>query len=399
MKVLVTDGDERPALAITRALGRRGVTVLVGDERPACLAASSRYAAGQVVYPSPYRAPQAFQRFLAELVAHAKVDAVMPVCDVTTTLTCAMQDRLRRHTALAVPPLFAFDRMTDKSAALRAAAACGIPIPRTEFVSGLSGLAAAAGRVAYPAVVKSSRSRIATAQGWVGTTVQYVSDEADLRRVYERTAYLQTHPSLIQARVDGPGTGLFVLFDRGELLTAFAHRRLREKPPSGGVSVLCESVPVDPVLRAGARRLLAPLRWHGVAMLEYKEDRRTGELLLLEVNGRFWGSLELAVHAGVDFPYLTFQLARGERPQVPESYRVGLQNRWLLGDLDHLLLRLRRQPCGAGLPAGARSRLEALADFLGSTAARVHDQVASGDDPAPFRYELRRYLRTCFAAA
>ena len=75
-------------------------------------------------------------------------------------------------------------------------------------------------------------------------------------------------------------------------------------------------------------------------MLEYKQDHRSGVPFLMEVNGRFWGSLQLAVDAGVDFPYLCCQLALGQAPDVPASYTVGVRSRWLLGDLDHLLLRV-----------------------------------------------------------
>ena len=83
----------------------------------------------------------------------------------------------------------------------------------------------------------------------------------------------------------------------------FAHRRLREKPPSGGVSVYRESVAPDPSLVARAAALLAGLGWRGVAMVEMKTDARTGTPYLMEVNGRFWGSLQLAVDAGVDGIY------------------------------------------------------------------------------------------------
>src|SRR5205085_6819270 len=97
---------------------------------------------------------------------------------------------------------------------------------------------------------------------------------------------------------------VFALFDRGALVADFAHRRLREKPPAGGASVLSESAPVDPCLREQVVRLLGSIGWHGVAMVEYKHDLRSGATVLMEVNGRFWGSLQLAVDAGVDFPFL-----------------------------------------------------------------------------------------------
>jgi hypothetical protein len=47
MKVLVTDGDQRPALAIVRALGRRGAPVVVGEEHPR--AGSSMIATAQMI--------------------------------------------------------------------------------------------------------------------------------------------------------------------------------------------------------------------------------------------------------------------------------------------------------------------------------------------------------------
>ena len=391
MKVFVTDGDQRPALAITRSLGRRGITVLVGEEQPHSLASRSRYCAGHVTYPSPYRCAEAFQRFVVELVQRESVDLIVPVTDVTTASVCLNQEALRRYVRVVAPPFAAFDLVTNKASALLAAQGCGIPIPRTVFVDGLSGLETVVDRIEYPAVVKPARSRIPTRDGWVGTSVHYAFSEAELRRLYEETGYLASYPSLIQPRIVGPGLGLFVLFDHGELLAAFAHERRREKPPSGGVSVLCESVLVEPRLLDDAVRLLGPLGWHGVAMLEYKRDRSTGEALLLEVNGRFWGSLQLAVDAGVDFPYLCHRLALGHRPEVLPAYRVGVRNRWLMGDLDHLLLRLLSKDRDLCLPDGAPSRWRVLIDFVSCSGNGLHDQVVSRDDPGPFLYELRRY--------
>jgi predicted ATP-grasp superfamily ATP-dependent carboligase len=393
MKAFVTDGDERAALAVTRSLGRRGVSVMVGEQQPFCLASSSKYCARQVTYPSPYRQPGAFRRFLQDFVQRERVDVIVPVTDVTTSSISFIEEALRPFAAIAAPPFQAFDHVTDKSTVLRSAARCGIPIPRTHFVDGLSALRRVVERVEYPAVVKPARSRVLTDLGWLGTRVHYAHSEMELRRLYEQTTYLTSYPSLIQQRVVGPGVGLFVLFDHGQLVTSFAHRRLREKPPSGGVSVLCESVPVDPRLRDDAIRLLGPLGWHGVAMLEYKQDGATGDRFLMEVNGRFWGSLQLAVDAGVDFPYLSCELALGRRPDVPQRYRVGVQNRWLLGDLDHLLERLLKREANLCLPDTAPSRLRTLIEWMACTRPGVHDQVISGDDPCPFLYELHQYAR------
>lgn len=394
IKAFVTDGDERPALAITRSLGRRGVSVLAGAERAVSLASSSRYCLRHVTYPSPYRSPEAFDRFVQDLVERERVDLVVPVTDVTTHLVARRQDALRRQAAIAAPPFEAFEIVSNKWSLLQRAAQCGIPIPRTHFVDGLAGLRPLLSHIGYPAVLKPARSRMLTDAGWVAGSVQYAHTESDLLRLYRATECLSSHPSLIQERIVGPGIGVFVLCDHGRLLAAFAHRRLREKPPSGGVSVLCESVAVDPELRQQAVRLLEPLGWHGVAMMEYKQDRRTGIPVLMEVNGRFWGSLQLAVDAGVDFPFLSSELALGRRPDVPAAYEVGVRSRWLLGDLDHLLIRLLRSD--RDLPDTAPSKLQTMVNFLKFASPGLRYDVFRRNDPGPTFHELRQYVKALF---
>jgi predicted ATP-grasp superfamily ATP-dependent carboligase len=317
------------------------------------------------------------------------IDVIVPVTDITTHEVAGNRDLLAPHAAVAAPRLDAFELVSDKSALLVRAAACGIPIPRTEFVDGLAGLHGVVDRVRYPAVIKPARSRIRTDAGWVPATVRYARCEAELWDCYRTTEYLAAHPSLIQERIVGPGTGVFVLCEHGRVRAAFAHRRLRERPPSGGASVLSESVAPDPELVAQAARLLGPLGWHGVAMLEYKRDLRSGVPFLMEVNGRFWGSLQLAVDAGVDFPYLCCQLALGQAPDIPASYKVGVRSRWLLGDLDHLLLRMFHS--GRDLPADAPSRLRTLVEFLTPAASGLHHDVFRLDDPRPALHELRQF--------
>src|SRR2546430_8599658 len=83
--------------------------------------------------------------------------------------------------------------------------------------------------------------------------------------------------------------------------------------------------------------ILDHVGWHGAAMVEFKV-RADGRPYLMEINPRFWGSLQLAIDAGVDFPWLAYQLAAGLTPDSVEGYRIGVRNRWLLGDLDHVYL-------------------------------------------------------------
>jgi predicted ATP-grasp superfamily ATP-dependent carboligase len=394
VNVLVTDGQQRAALAITRSLGRRGLRVWVSEEEPGSLAAASRYCAREVIYPSPYRDPSEFERFLLRFIEREPVHALLVASDVTTHVVSRNADLIRPHVATAVPPFDAFECVTDKWTLLQRAIAHDIPIPVTHFVDGKAALAPHLPRIDYPAVVKPTRSRMLTRAGWISGTAQYAADEAALLRLYRETEYLASAPSLIQERIIGNGLGVFVLCDRGRVVATFAHTRLREKPPSGGVSVLCESAPFDPELQDQAIRLLEPLGWHGVAMLEYKQHLRTGRPVLMEVNGRFWGSLQLAVDAGLDFPYLSCQLALGRQLNLPVPYAVGIKSRWTLGDFDHLLARLRHGR--AGLPENAPSVWGAVVDFVRAAAPSVRAEMLRRDDRGPAYRELCQYLTSSF---
>lgn len=82
------------------------------------------------------------------------------------------------------------------------------------------------------------------------------------------------------------------------------HRRIREVPPSSAA----ESTYNSELLKLG-RKILELLNWHGVAMVEFRRDSATGEFKLIEINPKFWGTLDLAIAAEIDFPHLAVQMA------------------------------------------------------------------------------------------
>src|SRR2546421_10171674 len=112
----------------------------------------------------------------------------------------------------------------------------------------------------------------------------------------------------------------------------------------------------------------------------------------MEVNGRFWGSLQLAIDAGVDFPTLLVRCALGQEPPAQKAYRVGVRSRWFWGDVDHLYLRLTRSAAALHLENGRRSRLAALIDFVRFRPGRDRSEVWRWRDPAPFVVETLQRL-------
>ncbi|MGE3885920.1 MAG: ATP-grasp domain-containing protein [Vicinamibacterales bacterium] len=390
MRVLVTDGDSRSALAIVRALGRAGHWVAVGHSRTPALAQASRYCSHRLEYPDPASQDQAFVHALVSSVAELGIDALLPVADITTLLVTQHRDRFDARCQIPFAPAAAIARAADKVDVLKTALRLGVPVPRTVFVNARPD-APATLDLSYPVVIKPHRSRTRTPQGWRGTTVSYARDPQDLGAQLA-ARHDAEFPLALQERIVGPGLGLFLCVDRGVIVARFCHRRLREKPPTGGVSVLSESIPIHDGALAHAEALLRDLDWFGVAMVEFKVDERDGIPKLMEINGRFWGSLQLAIDAGVDFPNILLRTLAGDPPAAPPAYKVGVRNRWLVGDLESLMIRLfGRSP----LPgrAGATGRLTAVRDFLALWGRDLHYENPKRDDLGPFFHELRSLVK------
>jgi predicted ATP-grasp superfamily ATP-dependent carboligase len=387
MKILVTDGHNRAALAITRSLGRLGHHVMVGDQRTDSIAQASRYCSERVTYPDPVTSPDAFVDRLATLARQRDVDVLIPVSDIATFMVTGQRERF----ACAVPCADAaiVERAANKADIMATAARLGVPVPRGVLVTKPDDVPAVE-HLGFPVVIKPWRSRIRTAAGWASTAVSFADDPGQLAADLTRRP-IHEFPLLIQERVSGPGVGVFACYHDGAAVALFSHQRLRERPPWGGVSVLSESTELDPAARDYATRLLDAIGWQGVAMVEFKRDERDGLPKLMEINGRFWGSLQLAIDAGVDFPALLLQTVqdRAFAPQVP--YRVGLRERWLLGDLDALLAFLR--PGANARRLAGRSRARAIGDFLHVWAPDLHYDNPKIDDVRPFLSETRAWFR------
>jgi protein-tyrosine-phosphatase/predicted ATP-grasp superfamily ATP-dependent carboligase len=292
---------------------------------------------------------------------------------------------------LPIPSLEQYRALSNKYQLMEAARRQGVPIPDTIFIPDGDVEKVLPQIDRWPVVVKPGRSLIQVRGGWEKTSVLYARDAEELRRLYRGIAYLR-EPSLLQTRVVGEGQGVFGLFERGEPRALFAHRRLRERPPSGGVSVLRESMALHEPITEYALRILRSAGWHGVAMVEFKVDTTSGVPYLMEVNGRFWGSLQLAIDAGVDFPWLLYQLATtGTVQRFTEPYETGVRSRWWIGDLDHLLLRLRKSDRELSLPPGSPSKGQTIASFLRVWDPKTKAEVFRLSDPWPGLYELAGY--------
>jgi predicted ATP-grasp superfamily ATP-dependent carboligase len=362
--VLVTDGHLRSSLAVVRSLGIAGYRVHVCSPRRRSLAGSSRYAAGDVRVPEALSDPAAFSEAVTALARRHGVSLLFPMSEEALL---ALLPALDGATDVRVPfaSLDTFRRTSDKRFVMELAAQHGIAVPEQTVVEHREALnPSALSQLRFPIVLKPSRSVAGDGPDRSKMGVTYADNANELaRRLAEFPP--AAYPILLQQKIEGPGTGVFLLMWDSELVAQFAHRRIREKPPTGGVSVCAESIAADVATVAQSRALVQALDWHGPAMVEYKQDRVTGTRYLMEINARFWGSLQLAIDAGVDFPSLLASVALGKRPAPVTAYKVGVRCHWWWGEVDHLIARLRRgdsamRTVGTFLLSGRDARNEVL---------------------------------------
>lgn len=387
-RVLVLDASQRSALAVTRSLAKRGVPLVTADAYATALAGYSRFSERYFQYPAPQSQPEQFVDSIAALVKTENIQIILPMTELTATLLLRSRSRFS-GVILPFPNRCTVDSLADKCSLMQLAESLEVPIPRTWFADSPDNLPINLEKLPYPVVLKPVKSWLEHNGEWLHTSVRFAENASEAASILETDPAFDGHTFMLQKRVSGSGQGVFALYDQGQALAFFAHRRLREKPPRGGVSVLSESIPVDPLLLAHARALLDAAGWHGIAMVEFKvaDD---GTPYLMEINTRFWGSLQLAVDSGVDFPWLLYRLACGEQVEPVNDYQTGIRLRWLLGDLDNLYLVLRDPEYSIA------EKIQAALMFLRPDPFRTRHEVDRWGDLGPFWWELRQYLADVF---
>jgi predicted ATP-grasp superfamily ATP-dependent carboligase len=333
-KVLVTDADALHSLPIVRSLGSRGMRVSMGSHRRVfSLSFYSKFCRDRIIYPPPDQSDE-FIDFMIRLVRSRKFDILLPVRSTVTPLIAQHAKEFKPFVNFALPSLESMTLANNKELTFRFAEKMKIPVPRTIYPRKFSDVEQEAKNFRFPVVAKAL-----IASGSRG--LAYLNSADELLRFAKKNLISQSDANqqkcIVQEYIRGPGCGFFSIFDQGEPKAIFMHRRIREYPITGGPSTLAESY-YHPRLKELGLKLLKALNWNGVAMVEFKLDLADNEFKLMEINPRFWGSLNLPVACGVDFPHLFCLLAMKQDFEPVFEYRKGIKFRWLFpGDFMHLL--------------------------------------------------------------
>jgi predicted ATP-grasp superfamily ATP-dependent carboligase len=386
--ILVTDAGRGSAVSIIRSLGRRGHRVLAVDSARLSPGFRSRYTAARVVAPDPANEPEAFTEVIARAAVDHGVDLVVPVTEEAILALASDPERLSPQTRVAVAAAEALAAVRDKWATVELAGRLGVPFPQTNLVGSSDDIAHAADGMTFPVVIKPRRSRLLRDGRIEAFAVAYAGDNIELRKRLE--ALIGQTDVLVQEFVQGEGHGVELCMRDGEPIAAFQHRRLREVPVTGGASSYREGVPLDRELHAHSVGLLRELRWTGLAMVEFKVGPDGPRLM--EVNGRVWGSLPLAIASGVEFGLLLPHVFLGQPDPTAErpigEYTPGIRSHDLGLELVWIGSVLRGRARYPFLPLPPRRA--ALPAIVSLVDPRTRHDMFSADDPRPGLADLVR---------
>jgi predicted ATP-grasp superfamily ATP-dependent carboligase len=334
--VLITDANWRTAVTSARSFGRAGLRVALGEAtgqfKPGHMppSFSSRYCARAVELPDYTKDPAAYLEALVAFVRDHSVRVLLPVGDASITMLAPQRERFAEHgCTLAVASDAALEIANDKVRTLELADKLGIPYPKSLPLAGVEDIRAAEAAFGYPYVVKPTVSW--TGQAAERATPTEVINEEEAVKATDNC--LATGCEVIaQQLASGDRISISVFMANGELLAYCGCTALRTTPPLGGVSVQRVSIAIDKDLLDATVSLVTAAGVEGASEVEYRCDAQ-GNPLLMEINPRLAGTLENAMHSGVNFPLMIWQWATGQPVQPVRSYPVGVRTRWLAGDL------------------------------------------------------------------
>ena len=380
MRIFVIEGGA--AVAATRSLGRRGHEVVVGrgpNDFP--VAGLSRYCIGIVTLPSAVSEPERYAEAVLRELRRNDCDAVLPTTDPALVALAPVRSRIEESAAYCAAPPGALECAWDKWGLIAAGRNHGLEAPRAALVGGAGDWAEAIGRVGLPCVLRGRRSYVKGSRGLqtAKTGVHFRRDAAD-RDAHARIE--RAEEFVVSAFTEGRGRGVYLFVAGGRARLWFGHDRIRETDPRGGSACAARSFPPSADLVARCTALLTGWGFEGAAMIEFRRDLGTGAEWLVEVNPRLWGSIALAVHAGIDFPHdQVAYFLRGISPSMPQGELPAIGARQLSAELVHVAHAWIGPP--AGWERGYPTFPSAVRDFMSGFKEGLHYYHQSFDDPLP----------------
>lgn len=373
--VLVLDARLRQSLMTVRSLGSRGLRVAALETFDSVPAFSSRWCQQKIVCPAD-EGTQDYLTCLEHVLDCTGARVLIPSADATVAVIRQHREQLEQGISIPLAKEPALGMAVNKEQTLEVARKLGVGVPKGVNVRAVSEVKAAMREIGLPAVVKPVESWVSGEQRGARFTPLLVTTAEEAQRAVEELTSLGGM-TLFQQFLSGRREAMSFLYANGQMYARFAQWARRTDPPLGGTSVLRQSIAIPADIGEQAEHLVREIELEGYSEVEFRRDD-AGNPHLMEINPRLSASVEIAVRSGVDFPYLLYQWARGDRINDVNGYRVGTWMRYLGGDIATTAASIRQR----GRP-GVTPPAWAIRDFCASFFVPMKYDYLDMKDPLP----------------
>ena len=384
--VLLADCFTRSGLAIARSLSRAGLKVGTVARSTANIVFKSRFAGIRRIAPSPEKQITDYADCIGNIASETRARLVIPVTDAAVFALNSHRNSFGPETVLALPNETAVERVLNKPRNLAMARQLGVPCPRQFSLTSAGQVTEMVATLGFPIAVKNPAPKDADKLKPLPFRFTTVQNNAELKSLLDSIRDCDVIP-IFQEFVSGQAQNICLFADDGDCLAIHQYISRRKSTHEG---ICREIVPLRDDLEDYTRRMIAELRWSGVAHVGFITDYDSQKSWYMETNGRFWASTQGSINAGWDFPVWVYRyFVDGIRPDIG-PIEVGCRTVYRKGDLEQLLVYLAggQSPTFYTDPGRMRAIKEYLADFRPS----VYPDVWSWRDPGPALYDYWRFF-------
>lgn len=307
--VLILGDSQSSCLSVIRSLGEKGMPLDLLTFEHSTLCAKSRYVDNTYFFDEFAEWNYGWVGEFKKMLLEKEYGMIIPVGDRYALPIWEKYSELKSITKILFPNDKGVRYTYFKDKTFRMAKNLKIPFPRTVIIKDrlqakrcLDNL-----QLRFPLIIKPIKSFVESEKKTSSNVGVYKVNDIDemKERLY---ASLKFTPVLIQEYVYGQIIGQEFLVENGEILLGFQHLRVHQ-PLSGGASSYRKSMEINKKILGYSKKMLKFMDYTGPIMFEYKYLPESEEKAkLIEINGRFWGSLPLSRFCGVDFPYVAYKM-------------------------------------------------------------------------------------------
>ncbi len=330
-------------IGLVRSLGEVGVPVFVGSYYDDNIAYYSKYCSRRVHFS--HSLSKDFVDRLVQLGKEQPGKMAFFSDDDRAVLTfSAHREELRPYYYFNMPDHELVDSILDKRKFATLAEKIDLPVPRSFLPSSIEEAEHCASKLEYPCILKPSHKD----DWWHPRFLEVVgpyrkailcTDRENLLDYYKKVT--QINPAVVlQEYVDGDDLDLYSVnmyySARGELRAYFIGHKLRIYPIHAGVGSLVEIVR-DEEIAAAAADAARKLDMRGHVNIQFKRDRRNGNLKIMEMHTRNSLWAYLATGGGLNITAVAYYDMTGQPLPFEPKLRYGVKWIDINKDLKSLL--------------------------------------------------------------